>query len=369
MSMSTNISKAEIVLIDQTGEYEARLARLWERNLGGAVGREEDYFQKGGDSLRAAQLLAWIQEGFGIELSLLDLFESRTIADQARLVYLRLYSQRRSPDKPTADYRYLGPARGCLFSVLHQPGQNPSGKAVVMCYPIGQEYMRIHRTYVELARSMAIAGHYALRFDYHGCGDSAGESVSGDLDRWVADIRQAVAELRCQTGIREIYLVGARIGANLGLRAAAGQEDFAGIVLWEPIVNGTEYLATLQRAHSSLLAHNAELDGYELRDKPDCFVELSGFPVTKRLYDQIAAIDLLATPRGTLMSDTLVVANSEKQNLKDYVSSQNNGSDRIAYTVVGESDGIWLKEDRQNYGLVPARAVQAIVSWVSGRAA
>jgi len=362
-----SMTQQDLAEVDRTADYEARLARLWERNVGGPVGREDDYFQRGGDSLHGAQLLAWIQEGFGIELSLLDLFESRTIAAQTRLLLSRLDASEPAAGKPRTEFRYFGPPNARLFSALHCPASR-ARSGVVLCYPMGQEYMRIHRTYMELARSLASAGQYVLRFDYFGCGDSAGETAAGSLARWRGDVQEAICGLRRATGAQDVYVVGARIGANLVLELGAGADELAGIVLWEPIVNGAEYVAALRRAHRALLASNARMDGYEQHELKNCFTELVGFPISMDLHGELAAIDLLAAPKSKGMPDTLVLANSEKPALKAYAAAGGNGCARLDYLAVGESDGIWLKEDRQNKGLIPVRAVQAIVSWISRRA-
>jgi alpha/beta superfamily hydrolase/aryl carrier-like protein len=355
--------------IDRVGECQARLAQLWEKNLGVPIKGDDDYFQMGGDSLHGSQLLAWIREGFGVELSLLDLFESRTLAAVTRLILAAQAGTGPATEKPPTEYLFFGPADVPLFGALHRPGANNNQVGVVLCYPIGQEYMRIHRTYAELAKSLATAGHHVLRFDYFGCGDSAGETSAGNLERWRDDIRQAIRELHSRSGVRSIYLVGARVGANLVLGLRPAREDVAGVVLWEPIVGGAEYIAALRRAHHDLLDSNAVLDGYEQHEPPDCFAELVGFPFTKQLYDEVAAIDLLGTPVSNATPDCLVIANSHKPALESYVTARAGGPSKLDYVAVNESDAIWLKEDRQNKGVIPAQAVQAIVSWISRRAA
>lgn len=355
------------VSVDTAGEYQARLAHLWEKNLGVSVGSLDDYFKSGGDSLRGTELINWIYEDFGIELSLLDLFEFRTIATQTDLLLSKVRSSELVTGKPVTEYCFFGPDHARLFGALHRAKTHERESGVILCYPMGQEYMRIHRTYVELARSLADSGRHTLRFDYYGCGDSGGEATDGTLKRWTDDICHAAEMLRTQTGVRKVYLVGARIGANLALAAAAQVEDVAGIVLWEPVVNGMDHLATLQRAHHDLLANNAELDGYERHQLPNCFAELIGFPITKELYDELTAIDLLATTPSTTMPEVLLLANSEKPHLNAYAEFLRERDTRLDYVIADESDRIWLKEDRRHKGVIPARAVQAIASWLSGR--
>jgi pimeloyl-ACP methyl ester carboxylesterase/acyl carrier protein len=351
---------------DAGEDCRARLCRLWERNLGVPVASEDDYFQLGGDSLLGTQLLSWIREEFGVELSLLDIFEFPTPASLAG--QLLAAQPGTVAARPSTDYLYFGAADARLFAALHRPAANRGKAGVVLCYPIGQEYMRAHRTYVELARSLASTGRNVLRFDYFGCGDSAGEATAGSLERWRDDIRQAIEELRSRTGVPSVYLIGARIGANLAADVAAARHDVAGTVLWEPILDGPGYIAALRRAHHDLLDSNAVLDGYDHHEPPDCFVELVGFPFTKELHDELATINFLGEPKSGTMPDAMLLANSHKPALAEYASARANGHARLDYVAVNETDAIWLKADVQNKGVIPAQAIQAIASWLSRRA-
>lgn len=347
---------------DRTSDYAARVTALWERNLGTRLAPHADYFLSGGDSLRATQLLGWIQQGFGVELSLLDFFEARTIEAQSRLLLARTAALANGAP-PQPEYRFFGRVSERLFGVLHRAHQANATSGAVLCYPMGQEYMRIHRTYVELARRLAAANCHVLRFDYYGAGDSAGETIDGSLQRWKADIHTAIDEMRRLTAVRDVHLVGSRIGANLAVQVHGERTDLAGLVLWEPILNGAEYIAALRRASGSMLADNARLEGYAQRPM-SWFAEFAGFPVSKTLFDELAAIDLVAAPAAS-MHDILVLANSAKPALASFVASRTNALGGPQYVVTEESDAIWLKEDRENKGVIPVRALQAIASFVS----
>lgn len=66
---------------------ETRLAALWCEVLShGMIGIEENFFDLGGDSLRAVELFAEIEARFGISLPLATIFESATVASQAALL-------------------------------------------------------------------------------------------------------------------------------------------------------------------------------------------------------------------------------------------------------------------------------------------
>jgi amino acid adenylation domain-containing protein len=65
---------------------ERRLSAIWSETLGGAVGITADFFESGGDSLRATRLITLIHAEFGRELSLADLWQARTIAGLAAML-------------------------------------------------------------------------------------------------------------------------------------------------------------------------------------------------------------------------------------------------------------------------------------------
>jgi len=66
---------------------EGGLARLWEAVLGVApIGVDDDFFDLGGDSLRAFALVAAVARVFGVSLKTRDLFDGPTVAAMAVLI-------------------------------------------------------------------------------------------------------------------------------------------------------------------------------------------------------------------------------------------------------------------------------------------
>ncbi|GLX00436.1 type I polyketide synthase [Microtetraspora sp. NBRC 16547] len=69
------------------GELEAGLARIWGEVLGVAeVGADEDFFDLGGNSLVAVQLIARVRGAVGVKLPMRTLFEAPTVARMAARV-------------------------------------------------------------------------------------------------------------------------------------------------------------------------------------------------------------------------------------------------------------------------------------------
>ena len=109
---------------------------------------------------------------------------------------------------------WFGRRRRRCFGMLHQPDA-PSIRGVVFCNAFGFEGLLSYRAYRHLADGVAARGHWALRFDYDGEGDSAGGQWEPHrVDAWMASIDAAVSVLRSR-GVTEIRLVGFRIGAHV----------------------------------------------------------------------------------------------------------------------------------------------------------
>jgi acyl carrier protein len=67
---------------------EARLASMWCEILKvDAVNPDDNFFRLGGDSLKAAGLMAQIDEVFGLQIDPVDLFENPTFANFVAVVF------------------------------------------------------------------------------------------------------------------------------------------------------------------------------------------------------------------------------------------------------------------------------------------
>lgn len=152
-----------------------------------------------------------------------------------------------SPDQdPCGPFScYFGPRERPLFGWYHPSHAASSSRAtgVVICNPLGYEENCAHRSLRHFAETAARAGYPALRFDYDGTGDSAGEDL--DPDRWLAWQRSVCAaadELRSLSGVERICLVGVRLGAMIVALAAGTRADVVGFAAIAPVINGREWL-------------------------------------------------------------------------------------------------------------------------------
>ncbi|HEC84258.1 MAG TPA: amino acid adenylation domain-containing protein, partial [Thioploca sp.] len=103
LSKELNLSTATFVA-PRTSE-EKLLASIWSEILGlKKVGIHDDFFEKGGDSLLAIQLLSRIRETWSVELPLRYLFESPTVAGIVQVIDdLLIRQEERVATKPLID--------------------------------------------------------------------------------------------------------------------------------------------------------------------------------------------------------------------------------------------------------------------------
>jgi amino acid adenylation domain-containing protein len=117
----TGLPRLDMIERDGSIEYvparndlEAALVNCWESWLGvRGVGVTDDFFDVGGDSLSATQLLLDISDRFGVELEAADILKGKsTIADMAAVIYAaRPDAWSRSSSSAEVNASAAGPAR------------------------------------------------------------------------------------------------------------------------------------------------------------------------------------------------------------------------------------------------------------------
>lgn len=187
---------------------------------------------------------------------------------------------------------YFGRPSRRLFGVYH-PAVAHTGpvRAALFCNPFGGEYNHAHRAVRKAAVSLAASGMHALRFDYFGTGDSAGDLHEADLDIWDDDISCGIEELRDLSGAPRVTLVGLRLGALLGARTAAALPDMVDrLVLWDPVLEGQAFLDEQFRA-----CYSPHLLGRGLVPRPQAVgggFEVLGYSVSARMLHEIGKLEI-----------------------------------------------------------------------------
>lgn len=131
-----------------------------------------------------------------------------------------------------------------MVAILHQ-AERPSRRGILILVGGPQYRVGSHRQFLLLARELAAAGIPAMRFDFRGMGDSAGE-FSG-FEAVAPDIAAAMDAFAQECpGLESIVLWGLCDAASAALLYAPSDKRISALVLVNPWVR-TE--AGLARAH------------------------------------------------------------------------------------------------------------------------
>jgi pimeloyl-ACP methyl ester carboxylesterase len=247
---------------------------------------------------------------------------------------------------------FFGSSERPLFGVHHPPkGKETRSEGVVLCYPMGQEYMRSHRAFRQLANLLVRRGHHVFRFDYYGTGDSAGASDEGSLSQWVSDVGSAIEEFKDNASLQRVSLVGLRLGAALATLAAADRDDVEKLVLWDPVVRGSSYLAELLAAAKLPAGANGA---------PKGTIGVLGFPLTQALRDELAQLDLtrIEDPGARALE---IVVSSERPEWSELHAEWTRRGMPAHYECIA-SGGNWNEVDNFGSALLPQELIQGIVA-------
>lgn len=195
--------------------------------------------------------------------------------------------------RPVTPY-YFGSSGRRLFGCYHPPVVPGGALGVVLCNPLGREYIAAHRAVRLLARTLAERGIHALRFDYYGTGDSDGSETDVGMDSCVFDVGAAVEELAEVSGVANLGLVGIRAGAEVAVRASRTRGEITRLVLWDPVTHSGQPFAESPGAS----AHAPPILLVSTRPAPDAYD-----PIVQALTRAVAAPALIHAPAAPCWSD------------------------------------------------------------------
>ena len=233
-----------------------------------------------------------------------------------------------------------------LFGIYH-PARSKTvcNKAILLCYPVGQEYIRSHWVFLQLASQLASAGFPVLRFDYYASGDSYGESSDGNIRQWKTDVVSAAKQLQSLSGLNQISIVGLRFGSTLAALAAKEGLALQDLILWDPVFSGRDYLDEIKNIHNLLFPHAA-----------NALEEIMGYPYPIGLQQQIADINL--SDLSGINANTLILGTGERE--------PEPFQGKATYHYVKDA-GDWEKLSEAHTRLICPTVVQTIVNLLAGR--
>ena len=200
-----------------------------------------------------------------------------------------------APVNETPFFFELGEHR--LFAVLHRPMAGPAQRGVVLCHALAEEKLWSHRVYVNVARELAREGIAVLRFDFRGEGDSDLEFENCGLATRTADALRAAEVLReHEPHLSGCIFLGHRLGSAVAAMATASSPAHAqGLIAWDPIASGRDYLMQLLRSvlaseltqTGSARTRAALLESLEAGET----VAIDGYGMRSPLYRDLMGLD------------------------------------------------------------------------------
>ena len=190
----------------------------------------------------------------------------------------------------------LGPQERPFLGLLSMPPERPVRRAWLLLRPFGQVAIRSAPLYRVLAERLAQSGEAALRFDYHGCGDSPGEFEDRGLEHLVDDAIEAFETLRLMAPAASYAWFGISIGANVAAMAAAeAPVPPQRLLLWEPVLDGPGYCERLLATHRQEMAEELVAEWTELTqqrglDEPSIPGSVLGVEFGVRLSSQLMTL-------------------------------------------------------------------------------
>jgi len=250
---------------------------------------------------------------------------------------------------------FFGSSANPLYGVYHPPDGNLTRKeGVLLLSAFGQEYMRAHRAYRQLANLLNKKGFPVLRFDYRGTGDSAGELEDIVLDDWRADIDAAAEELRHTAQVQSVSVVGLRLGALMGAWASE-KVDIDRLCLWDPVISGTCYEEEL----IAILGTEGPSETNHIDDKGT--LHYNGFPLYQPFREALKRIDLRSEyPVANQILHVSSKNNTYDKALADVWQNQEN----YTYQYI-DVPGNWTFVDEFGGILLPQPIIKFIVDWFS----
>lgn len=191
-----------------------------------------------------------------------------------------------------------------IFAVYYPASHRDEG--FILCHPAPQDMMRAHHSQLTLAKRLQNLGFPVLRFDYSGTGDSSGGIDS--LERWKQETLAAVSEFKKRSGLKKISLIGTRLGASLAILASQ-EMGFKRLILWDPVVNGSDLLKAYADCHHRLLNRVPDESPYPENQK-NC-EQSCGYPWPRSIQEEIARISPESLQSFT---KTIQIVNSEESN-------------------------------------------------------
>lgn len=178
---------------------------------------------------------------------------------------------------------YIEMGRDVLLAWAHLP-EHPVDHAVVICPPVGHEFINSYRGLRHFADGFARKGITTFRIEYQGVGDSSGlDTDPNRIQKWLDSIEHAVSFIKKNCGIKRVSLFGLRMGGTLAAMVSQKLE-LEVLACWVPVVEGRRYLREILALQKT--GENAD------QDVDSTSLEGGGFLITRETMNELMEISL-----------------------------------------------------------------------------
>lgn len=250
-----------------------------------------------------------------------------------------------------------------FFGTMGWLHEAEGSRGVVIAGAHGHEDLCSRRFLKLLANRAAEAGLPALQFDYPGCGNALGDhSTPGQVAAWTASIGAAIDRLKRDCGVKDVLLVGFRLGALLAPLAAADRDDVAGLALLAPPASGKAYVrevTAMSRMIDAPLASRA--GGGEVFAEGR---EAAGFRLSHETLADLAMLDWRHAVSGLPALPMLVMTNGKALSAAELVDEAAVAAD----VTTAAFDGYPFLMCDPTANRVPESVLDRCADWMAGRA-
>ncbi len=284
---------------------EKRIITIWQELLQTtSIDLQDNFFSVGGHSLLAMRFIAIVRDQLDFEIPVRTVMTS-SLQQIARMISPEDYfTPNQNTHKNIIEPLFIGAPESQLYGVLHTHSDYCADKLpILICQPIGHEYMRCHRSVRILATELARKGYPVFRFDYAGSGDSAHQLQDVHLYYWKENIEFAKDYLLNRYSAKKCHIIAIRFGAALTLTSNLQLIDKS--ILWDPVLEGKKYIEDLEAFHQHALN---DLDRYRWCQKNTNQYELLGYQYNREMYRDIQEVKCNSTQLNTTVTTQIVLS-------------------------------------------------------------
>ncbi|MCU0288096.1 MAG: amino acid adenylation domain-containing protein, partial [Acidobacteria bacterium] len=181
-----------VTYVAPSTDTEKKIAEIWQDQLGiDRIGSSDDFFELGGDSLKATVMITKIHKKLNVKVTLADMFKGPTIRELARVIIqsdTEKYAQIKEAEKK--EYYLLSSAQKRVY-ILQQMNLESAAYNIPVTFPLpgGADWRKIEETFRKL-----IKRHESLRTSFHIVNEILVQKIHNDvpfeLDKSLAELFQ-----------------------------------------------------------------------------------------------------------------------------------------------------------------------------------